>query len=190
MLNILVPVALLCADSITPTQREMVLTDGSSVTVTPRNNRQVLYPKGGDLPFKGTLEIRAGVGFKRYYTWDSETRSVELEPRMERWDGSFGAYYPGPGSHWTSNHGITRGVLQEGQMHFDNLPAAERWLTQQLYAVYTHDGLVVDFRKNSGGGGTLNVSLWQILIRKRRPAQLRGSHDELISVSGKLVTPR
>src|SRR5579864_9515705 len=104
---------------VSSTEREMVLTEGTPITVNPLPHRQALYHESGDIPFTGPLEIPAGSGFTRSYTWDGETRSVDLFPRDERWYGSFGAYYPGPGSHWRSNHGITRGVLEEGQMHFD-----------------------------------------------------------------------
>jgi hypothetical protein len=161
----------------------MVLTENVTVTVSPLPHLQALSPRVGDIPFTGTLQISAGSGFARSYTWDGETRKVDLLPREMRWNGNFGAYYPGPGSHWRSNHGITRGVLQEGQMDFDTVEDAQRWLSSKPYAVYTHDGLVVDFKKNSGGGGTLIVDLWRILISKRRPATLKGSHDELISMA-------
>jgi len=163
----------------------MVLTEGDTVTASPLPHRQNPFPYGGGVPFLGALEIRAGAGFMRSYTWDGETRSVDLWPRDKRWLGSFAAYYPGPGSHWKSNHGITRGVLQEGQMHFDTIEAAQNWLAAKPCAVFTHDGLVVDFQKNSGAGGTLSVDVWQILIRKQRPEMLKGSHDELIAVSRK-----
>jgi hypothetical protein len=171
-----------------PTEREMVLTEGATITVFPLPHKQALHPESGDIPFTGSLQIRAGPGFKRYYTWDGETRSVDLDPRDERWYGSFGAYYPGPGSHWRSNHGITRGVLEEGQMDFESAEEAERWLAApSRCTVYTHDGLAVDFRKSRGAGGTLLVGVWQILIRKQLPMTLRGSHDNLISISGKAV---
>jgi hypothetical protein len=172
------------AASVSPAEREMVLTEGATVTVNPLANKQAPYPGGGSLPFTGALMIRAGSGFTRFYTWDGETRSVDLWPRDKRWYGSFGAYYPGPGSHWRSNHGITRGTLQEGQMHFDTVEDAQKWLADMPCAVYTHEGLVVDFSKNSGGGGTLNVDVWQVFVRGKRPAMLKDSHDELISVSG------
>jgi hypothetical protein len=166
-----------------PLEREMVLKEGATISVHPLPHKQALHPEGGDIPFTGSLEIRANAGFRRDYTWNGETRSVDLWPRDQRWFGSFGAYYPGSESHWKANHGITRGVLEEGQMHFDTVNAAQKWLASKPYAVYTHDGLVVDFRKNSGAGGTLLVDVWQILIRNQRPETLEGSHDELISVS-------
>jgi hypothetical protein len=70
-------------------------------------------------------------------------------------------------------------------MHFDRVEDAQHWLDSKPNAVYTHDGLVVDFRKNSGGGGTLGVDVWQILIRGEPPTMLKGSHDNLISISKK-----
>ena len=166
-----------------PSEREIVLTEGATITVYPLPHKQALYPESGDIPFIGPLQIRAGAGFKRYYTWDGETRSVDLFPRENRWNGKFGAYYGGYGSHWRSNHGITRGVLEEGQKHFDSVGDAQSWLASKPYAVYSNDGLVVEFSKNSGGGGTLGVVVWQILIRKQKPTTLKGSHDDLISVS-------
>src|SRR4030095_13075449 len=49
----------------------------------------------------GKIGIRAGPGFKRTYFWDSDCEgSVTLWPRVERWHGSLGLYYPGPGNTW------------------------------------------------------------------------------------------
>src|SRR5437868_6434891 len=177
--------AIVWAAPVSPAEREMVLSEGAMIRVNPLPNRQIAYPGGGTIAFIGSLQIRAGSGFTRYYTWDGETRAVDLWPRDERWYGSFGAYYPGPGSHWQSNHGITRGVLEEGQKHFDRVEDAQSWLASKRTAVYTRDGLVVDFGKNAGAGGTLSVDVWQILIHGQKPASLSGSHDDLISVSKK-----
>ena len=41
----------------------------------------------------GRIEITAGDGLRRDYTWDGATRSAELVPRTERWHGSMGAYF-------------------------------------------------------------------------------------------------
>ena len=70
-------------------------------------------------------------------------------------------------------------------MHFDSVGDAQSWLATKPYAIYTHDGLVIDFSKNAGAGGTLSVDVWQILVGGQRPEVLKGSHDELISVSRK-----
>jgi hypothetical protein len=113
----------------------------------------------------GTITITAGKWLERYYTWDGETRDVIMLPRYERWYGSMGLYFPGPGEHWKSNHGITRGVLGEGQMHFDTQEEALAWLKlgYNQDCVYTSDGLVVCFSKTPERK-QLNVELWQIYI--------------------------
>src|SRR4051812_41947497 len=80
--------------TVSPADREMVLAEGAVITVYPLPHKQALYPDAGDIPFIGSLEIRAGSRFTRFYTWDGETRSVDLEPRDKRWYGNFGAYFP------------------------------------------------------------------------------------------------
>lgn len=76
------------------------------------------------------LTITAGRGRKRSYTWDGATRSVEMIPRPERWNGSFGLYFPGPGNHWFPHHGVTRCVADEGQINFSSVQKAMEWLSQ------------------------------------------------------------
>jgi hypothetical protein len=132
----------------------------------------------------GTIEIEAKEGLNRSYTWEGSTRSAKLLPRTERWYGSMGAYYPGPGEHWKSNNGITRGVLQEGQQHFETLEAARKWLDQQckIYStVFTHSGLVVSFEKVPDRR-QLNVEVWQILIKGKPPQRIEKSNDSKIKL--------
>jgi hypothetical protein len=133
-----------------PARNEIVMSEGQKVTATNQY---------------GTITITAGKGLKRYYTWDGETRDVIMWPREDRWLGSMGIYYPGPGYHWKSNHGIARGCLNEGQMHFDTQEEALAWLKEPYnqYSTYTSDGLVVCFSKTPGRK-QLNVDLWQIYI--------------------------
>src|SRR4249919_3030606 len=45
----------------------------------------------------GTIAITAGPGLDRTYSWEGASRSATLDPRTERWYGSLGAYFPGPG---------------------------------------------------------------------------------------------
>jgi len=150
---------------------ELVMSEGAVLKATTRT---------------GTIEITAGKGLKRSYTWDGETRTAELEPREERWYGSLGAYYPGPGEHWKDNHGITRGVLQEGQQHFKTLAEALQWIAKQAESypvVYRDDGLMVAFGKQPGRK-QLNVEVWQIYIAGKKPAELKGSENEKIGMVG------
>jgi len=127
----------------------------------------------------GRIEIMAGDGLNRSYTWDGATRTAELLPRTKRWYGSMGAYYPGPGEHWKDNNGITRGVLQEGQQHFEDKEAAQKWLAQQgkwYSTVFTNSGLVVSFAKVAGRR-QINVEVWQITIGGVPPKELNGADD-------------
>ena len=130
----------------------------------------------------GRIEVTAGDGLNRSYTWDGATRSAELLPRTKRWYGSMGAYYPGPGEHWKEHNGITRGVLQEGQQHFEDVEAAKKWLAQQgewYSTVFTDSGLVVSFSKVEGRR-QINVEVWQITINGKPPRGLKGSDNSKV----------
>jgi hypothetical protein len=134
----------------------------------------------------GTITITAGRGLKRTYIWEGASRSATLWARSKRWYGSLGAYYPGPGEHWRNHNGITRGVLEEGQQHFDSEQQAMEWLrTRYSPAVYRDDSLVVSFGKVIERR-QLNVDVWQILIRGVKPERLERSNNNKIKVDRKI----
>ncbi len=125
----------------------------------------------------GPFAIEAGTGFVRSYEWDSGKckRSVELWPRSERWYGSYGIYFPGPGDHWKNCGGVSRGVLEEGQMHFESDAEAKAWLeeTQKpclangplgCEVVVGNDGLVLELAKVPNRR-QLNASLFQVYVK-------------------------
>jgi hypothetical protein len=133
----------------------------------------------------GSISVSAARDMKRTYTWEGASRSVTLLPRKERWYGSLGAYYPGPGEHWREHNGITRGVLQEGQQHFESEQEALDWLRKQsgyYSTVYRDDGLVVSFGKTLPRR-QINVEVWQILIHGAKPQKLPGSDNTKINVT-------
>ena len=133
----------------------------------------------------GTISISATDVLTRAYTWEGATRSVTLEPRTERWHGSLGAYYPGPGDHWQEHHGITRGVLQEGRQHFASKDEAVAWLQKQsgyYPTVYRDDGLVVSFGKTLERR-QINVEVWQIYVAGSTPSGLPGGQNDKVRVS-------
>jgi hypothetical protein len=105
-------------------------------------------------------------------------------PREERWYGSLGLCYPGPGHHWKEHNGITRGVVEEGQQHFDSVEAAMEWIAQRTWMpfVYRNDGLMVGWGKVPGRY-QLDVEVWQLMINGEKPASLPGATDEAIKVS-------
>ncbi|RYD26563.1 MAG: hypothetical protein EOP87_22555 [Verrucomicrobiaceae bacterium] len=130
----------------------------------------------------GKISVAAGKDFLRSYTWEGETRSATLFPRTERWYGSLGAYYPGPGEHWKEHNGITRGVLQEGQQHFKDANEAQAWIKVQkgYYPLaYRNDGLMVAFGKVPARK-QINVEVWQIFISGKKPVKLEGADDSAI----------
>jgi hypothetical protein len=137
----------------------------------------------------GVIAIRAGQGTTRFYTWEGATRSVDMYPREERWYGSLGLYYPGPGDHWKEHNGITRGCLEEGQQHFKTTAEALHWLRERSHEwtppfpyVYSDDGLVVGWSKTLPRR-QLNVEVWQIYVGGKKPRTLPGSEDRNINVT-------
>jgi hypothetical protein len=148
---------------------ETVMATGMSITASNR---------------EGQITITAGEGYERKYTWDGATRSAKLWPRRTRWYGSLGIYFPGPGQHWKSNAGITRGVLEEGVLWFKTADDALAWIKQNQMrgsCVYTDDGLMV-FWKKVPARKQLNVDIWQIMIAGEKPHSLPGSRNDSVSV--------
>ncbi|MBU1053843.1 MAG: hypothetical protein KKC46_08440 [Proteobacteria bacterium] len=152
-----------------PAENEIVMTEGMQITATTLGG-MIKANIGGTLKDLhawegGTITITAGKGLKRSYTWEGATRSVVMRPRGERWYGSMGIYYPGPGKHWKEHNEISRGVFQEGQQHFDTTQEALEWLKMpnQHNCVYNNDGLVVCYSKTLQRR-QLNVDVWQIFV--------------------------
>jgi len=135
---------------------------------------------------QGDIKIRAGRDFERFYTWDGETRSAKLWPRKQRWYGSLGIYYPGPGEHWKSNNGVTRGVLDEGVLWFKTVNDALNWIERAratgIDYVFTDTGLLIGFGKLPARK-QMNASVWQIMIAGEKPQVLSGSKNDLVSAS-------
>lgn len=148
---------------------EVVMAPGMKITATTRS---------------GTIIITAVDDLTRSYTWEGATRSVEMWPRAERWYGSLGLYYPGPGEHWEDHNGITRGVVEEGQQHFKTMQAALQWIHAQTVepCVYRDDGLMVGWSKTLPRK-QLNVEVWQIYINGKKPQRLPGSQNKMIVVT-------
>ena len=160
--------------------RETAMTEGMVITASTTS---------------GNIVIQAGKGFERTYTWDNCTRSVTMYPREKRWFGGYGIYYPGEGNHWNNCNGITRGVLEEGQQHFDTIAQAIDFIKKfkipeqiknigitRESTIYSNDGLLVSWsfipRRNS-----FNAEVWQILINNMKPTQLPGAQDGAITVT-------
>lgn len=153
------------SSSVVPSDNEVVMTDGMRIIATTGI---------------GTIAITATKGLERSYTWEGETRSVIMWPRNARWFGSMGLYYPGPGNHWKEHNGIKRGVLEEGQRHFDNEESALKWLKMWSECHYRDDGLVVCYSKWPDRN-QLNVGVWQIYIGGKVPSKFQESAIDAVS---------
>lgn len=149
---------------------EVVMTEGMIITATT------------DL---GTIRIEAGKGFERIFTWAGDSRSVILWPRKERWNGSFGLYFPGVGNHWKEHDGVTRIVVEEGKLYFNSSAELLSYLDRfedKENLVYSDDGLFVYWEKRPGADGTLSVLIWQFLIKGKKPTFIPGSNNTLLTV--------
>ena len=132
---------------------------------------------------EGTILISAGDDYVRTYVWDGVSRSIKMTPRKKRWYGSLGLKYPGYDT-WEEHNGITRGVFDEGQMHFDSVEEALGWIHARTWMphVYRNDGVVVGWRNNPQESSALRVDVWQIYIRGKKPSSLTGAQDGSIIV--------
>ena len=129
----------------------------------------------------GRIEIHARSWLERSYTWEGATRSVEMIPRNERWNGSRGLYFPGLARHWKQHGAVTRGVLEEGVQWFPSTEEAVTWLEGQSWMEFEHTktGLTVGWRVLPSRE-QLNVSVWQLMVAGRKPHDLPGSRDAAV----------
>lgn len=129
----------------------------------------------------GRITIVAGSGIARAYKWGDCSLQAHMLTRSARWFGSMGIYDPAPASLGTSStrqcEGISRTVVEEGQLHFVDDAVAREWLgrySKTHATAWTSDGLVVRWgvvpRREQ-----LNVEVWQLCIAGHYPAQLPGA---------------
>jgi hypothetical protein len=147
-----------------PLVRETVLVPGESIEATNK---------------AGTVKISYISPTERKYEWDGKTRIVNLTPRPERFLGMLGIY--DPADTWGPVFRV-RLVLQEAIRDFETEDQAYAFLKEGsavMYWCYTNDGLVVGFGRTPERQ-QINIDLWQILIRGKKPTSLRGATPEHI----------
>ncbi|MEE9914152.1 MAG: hypothetical protein K4571_20755 [Deltaproteobacteria bacterium] len=140
----------------------------------------------------GNISILAGHGLDRTYKWDNCSLKADMGARRSRWYGSLGIYDPAPSfgilssifPWWFSCNGISRTVVEEGQIHFADRRAAEHWIenySKIQTAVWSTDGLLVQWGLDPGRE-QLNVSVWQICISGQRPIELLGAKNDAFEI--------
>ena len=147
---------------------ELVLQDGATVIARSRS--------GGD------ILIRAKGELGRTYEWSGCSLRAHMRRRDSRWLGSLGIYDPA-GSfgvlseifpRWFKCNGVSRTVVEEGQLHFPTKEKAENWLARYSKTsptVWSDDGLVVQWGFDLPRE-QINVDVWQLCIAGSRPAGL------------------
>jgi hypothetical protein len=136
----------------------------------------------------GRLSIVAGTGNHRRYEWDGCGLDAHPCARTKRWYGSLGIYDPAPGFAYlfSSCNGISRQVVEEGQIHFADQVGAELWLGRYARVfpettVWTNDGLVIQWGV-SRQRSQMNADVSQICIAGERTTSLAGAKDQAVTV--------
>lgn len=157
--------------------------------------KELVMQEGEKLSFKdqrGTLIVEATSKLGRSFTWDGVTREIELIPRSTRWHEIevLGGYFPGPGNHWKEHDGISRAVVEEGQIRFDSEKDLQTWIKSEdwnyLKIKYNSSGLAVGWFKNYPRK-QLDVVVFQVFVKGKIPANLKHSVEDqdLRLISGK-----
>lgn len=140
----------------------------------------------------GTVGVTAGEGLARAYDWGDCRLDAAMMARSRRWFGAKGIYDPagrGPLGMLFGKligcDGISRTVVDEAQIHFSTVAAAERWTRfqkdQPFETVWTRDGLVVRWGL-SPGRQQISVDVYQLCVAGAWPTDLRGATDDVIQV--------
>jgi hypothetical protein len=122
--------------------------------------------------------IHANSACARTYSIDGIKKTVQLKPRIDRWNGALGGYLPRGDSEMHL-------VLQEGLQFFESRDDLQQWL--RVYAsspgqtLYTSGGLVVRWDFVASGNSTthqipvLSVDVFQLLL-------LAGASDQAFTI--------
>jgi hypothetical protein len=164
-------------------------TAGVSVTDTVLDKGMIISL---DSPECLSINIAAGDGLERHYTWNGITSSTNLIPRREKWYGALGAYFPGNAELWNRQDHVYRLIANEAVINYtsyeqllcaisskDNNCQAryyvmkegkldlENTMTMALESnscsAYTNDGLYVSAKTADGPGN--GRTLYAIIYR-------------------------
>ena len=138
----------------------------------------------------GAISVVAGAGVARTYEWDDCSLAASMSVRPSRWFGSLGIYDAAGSFGWPFNifricKGVSRTVVQEGQLHFADVHAAEEWIRRYVEgypAVWSNDGLLVRW-SITPRREQLSADVWQICVSNQYPKQLAGATDAMLKIS-------
>jgi hypothetical protein len=116
----------------------------------------------------------------RRFEFDGQSKTVRMTQRQEMFDGRSGIYDPADRL-WPFTSSL-RIVCEDSDVNFDTVDQAYAFLYQGSEVedwVYTPDGLVVGFGRNQARN-QINVDLFQILIRGKKPSGLKWARPAAI----------
>jgi hypothetical protein len=135
-----------------------------------------------EMVLKNDVNLRASLGdssisyfsttrFDRKIVWNSCELQSKLRPRHARWFGSLGAYNPAFsfGGVKRECNGVSRAVVQEGQIHFDSEEFATEWIRRRprsYNTVWLDNGLLVSWAVNPARS-QFNVDIWLMCFNGR-----------------------
>ncbi len=134
----------------------------------------------------GFLEIRAGEGCAREYTWSGKSLKTNLIPRTERWYGQLGLI---SGNMKIPFPNVVIMNIQEHQANYNSYEPFLKYRNNgedsDVYEVYNDEGLLLKFIKRVSPSDqiALDILVGQILINGHKPSKLLGSRNSDILVS-------
>lgn len=151
----------------------------------------LVMTKGSWISFagdRGVMDIWAGTGLGRSYTWKDVNKDTVLEAREKSVGGVREVYFQGLTNWHDHPHDDTdSGEFREGRKNFGTLEEAVVWLrlqSEKYPTVHRNDGLVVSCGRDAKRR-QIAVEVWQILVNGTKPTTLPGSDDSNISFSSR-----
>lgn len=142
---------------------------------------------------EGHVAVSAGQGLARTYEWEGCRLAADMAARRKRWFGSLGAYDPagrfGPADTLRDKlracRGISRTVVEEGQLHFPSVEAAMEWVRRYARAgrtAWNGAGVVAQWRIVPSRD-QFNFSLWRLCVDGRPATGLEGARDSAVRIA-------
>ncbi|PID66404.1 MAG: hypothetical protein CR975_03150 [Gammaproteobacteria bacterium] len=130
----------------------------------------------------GLIEISAGQGCERTFTWENESYTVELIPRKKRWYGKLGLYHP---QMRPPHKNVVHMVAEEYLLNFNSEQEAVQSMDERG-GLYNDQGFYIHFIKRDGPGGENNIfvtiTVAKILINGQETKKLQGSTNKKVKV--------
>ena len=127
----------------------------------------------------------------REITFDGVTRKIKLVPREYRWHGRLGLVPPKrPLDFWIEHDSVTMALIEECQIHYKSIDDVLKSFNDPYrnidhFEAYNNEGLLLywKFTELPKKQNVFSLSIFQMLVNKKKPEVLPGSRNEDICVS-------